>query len=169
MIFTLKNNIPTITPEGLFIPEMRAIWDSSKDKSFAMKRLCYIYHMAEPKSTYRKLSETEREKTIIKDFIGDEKWKPSNEDKEAIKKYEKLTETVAMRYLRATELAVDRIASLLSVTDVDIDNVKDIISAIEKGEKLITSYARLVEQVEKEVSSNRKIRGGVKPGLFDEE
>lgn len=169
MIFTLKNNVPSISPEGLFIPEMRAIWESEKDKSVATKRLCYVYHMAEPKSTYRKLSDDIREAVIIKDFIGDPKWKPSKEDEAAIKKYSLLTETVAMRYLRATELAVDRIASLLRVTEVSVDNVKDIISAIEKGEKLITSYARLVEQVEKEVSSNRKIRGGAKPSLFDEE
>jgi len=169
MIFTLKNNIPQITPEGLFVPEMKAIWDSEKDKAEATKRLCYIYHMADPKSIYAKLSEEDKEPQIIKDFIGKAKWSPSKEDILAIEKYKKLTETVALRYLKATEIAMDKVARILNTTHVDIDNMKDIISAVEKGEKLITSYSKLLEQVEREINSNRKIRGGVKPNMFEGE
>lgn len=167
MIFTLKNNVPIITPEGLFVPEMRKIWESEKDKSMATKRMCYIYHMADPKSVYAKLSEDEKEATIIKDFFGDLKWKPSKDDLFAIDKYNKLTETVALRYLKATELAMDKIAKILQSTHVDMENMKDIISAVEKGEKLITSYSKLVEQVEREISANKKIRGGFKPNIFE--
>jgi flagellar biosynthesis component FlhA len=169
MIFTIKNNVPQINPESLFIPELKAIWDSDKDKSFAQKKLCYVYHMADPKSVYQRLPEEERESTIIADFIGDKKWKPSKLEEAAIEKYRKLNETVALRYLKATEYAMDSVAKILRTTAVDVDNMKDIISAVEKGEKLISSYSKLLEQVEKEVSSNRKIRGGVRPSIFDSE
>jgi hypothetical protein len=169
MIFTLKNQIPYITPEGLTIPEILNIWKSGKDESLVQKRLCYIYHMADPKSVYSKLSEDDREKTVLKDFFGDIGYKPVKEDKLAIEKYKKLNETVTLRYLKATESAMDKIAGLIHSSTIDLDNMKDILSAIEKGEKLITSYSKLIEQVEKEISATRKIRGGVKPNMFDNE
>ena len=169
MIFTLKDNIPQITPEALTIPEMRAIWDSEDDKSVAHKRLCYIYHMADPKSPYAKLPEDEKESTILKDFFGNAKHKSTDADKEAITKYQKLTESPALRYLRATEYAMDSISKMIKGTDITLENFKDIVTAIEKGEKFISSYQRLLDTVEKEIATSKKRRGGVKPSIFEDQ
>jgi hypothetical protein len=169
MIFTVKDNVPQISPEGLFVPEMRNIWDQFKDKTEATKRLCYIYHMADPKSIYNKLSAEEKEKTIIKDFIGDESWTPSALELAAIEKYEKLTESTALRYLRATQSAMDKLSKYITNIQVDENNMKDFALTLEKGEKLITSYQKLLDQIEKEQAQGKRIRGNQRPNIFESE
>lgn len=172
MIFTIINNIPRITPEGLFIPEMRKIWESDKstDKNDATQELIYIYHMAEPKSVYNKLSEDIKEYTIIQDYIRDKSWKPNEDVQAAIAKYKMLTETAVYRSFKTVEIAMDKLnASIRDVDKVSLDkggNFAQVQGFIEKMEKVAMSYAKLKEVVDKELEQPRKIKGGVKPSII---
>lgn len=166
MIFDIKNNIPRITPEGLFIPEMRYIWeqDKSVDKHKATQELIYVYHMAEPKSVYAKLDASLREQTIIEDYISDKKWQPSQEVKEAIEKYKMLIETPITRAFQSVSIAIDRLNKSLEKMDAaDAREMTQIGTTIEKYEKYAQSYMKLKEISEKELETTRKIKGGVRP------
>lgn len=166
MIFTIINNIPRITPEGLFIPEMRAIWDAdnSVDKHKATQELIYIYHMSEPKSVYAKLDASLREQTIITDYIQDKKWKPSKEVITAINKYKLLIETPITRAFNSVSIAIDKLnKSLEGMEAADAKEMNQIGATIEKYEKYAQSYMKLKEISEKELETTRKIKGGVRP------
>jgi len=165
-MFTIINNIPRITPEGLFIPEMRAIWDNDKsqDKHKATQELIYIYHMSEPKSVYAKLDASMREQTIIDDYIADKKWKPSKEVTDAIEKYKKLIETPITRAFQSISIALDKLNKTLEKMDAaDAREMTQIGATIEKYEKYAQSYMKLKEISEKELETTRKIKGGVRP------
>lgn len=165
-MFTIINNIPRITPEGLFIPEMRAIWDADKsqDKHKATQELIYIYHMSEPKSVYAKLDASLREQTIIDDYIADKKWKPSKEVTDAIEKYKKLIETPITRAFQSISIALDKLNKTLEKMDAaDAREMTQIGATIEKYEKYAQSYMKLKEISEKELETTRKIKGGVRP------
>lgn len=172
MIFTIINNIPRITPEGLFIPEMLEIWndDKSEDKMVATQELIYVYHMAEPKSVYNKLPEDKKEEAIIDDYIRDKTWKPSEKILNAIDKYKKLTETAAYRSFKTVEIAMDKLnEAVRKIDEIDLErggNASAVQAFIEKAEKVAVSYAKLKEIVEKELETDRKIKGGVKPSLI---
>lgn len=165
-MFTIINNIPRITPEALFIPEMKAIWDADKssDKHKATQELIYIYHMSEPKSVYAKLDASLREQTIIDDYIPDKKWKPSKEVKAAVEKYKKLIETPITRAFQSISIALDKLNKSLEKMDAaDAREMTQIGATIEKYEKYAQSYIKLKEISEKELETTRKIKGGVRP------
>ena len=165
-MFTIINNIPRITPEALFIPEMKAIWDADKsqDKHKATQELIYIYHMSEPKSVYAKLDASLREQTIIDDYIQDKKWKPSKEVKAAVEKYKKLIETPITRAFQSISIALDKLNKSLEKMDAaDAREMTQIGATIEKYEKYAQSYIKLKEISEKELETTRKIKGGVRP------
>lgn len=168
----MKDDVPVINPEGLFIPEMRFIWerDESEDKQQAQGELAYIYHMADPRSVYRKLPEEKREKQIIEDYLG-ESFHSDKDIDAAIEKYKLLYETPSMRFLKSVEKVLDKLAKYLN--DVDITdgrggNLTQIISAVEKGEATIASYGKLVDKVEREINTKMvKRRGDVEPSFLD--
>lgn len=168
MIFTIIANIPRITPEALFIPEMLAIWeaDKSKDKITATKELIYVYHMSDPKSVYAKLSKDMREKTIIEDYLGAE-WKPTPQIELAIAKYKALIETPITRSFKSVSIALDKLNNTLETLNaVDAKEMEQIGRTIEKYEKLAQSYMKLKELSEKELETTRKIKGGIRPSTI---
>lgn len=168
MIFTIINNIPRITPEGLFIPEMKEIWDAdkSKEKDTASQILIYIYHMADPKSVYNKLSEDVKERTIIQDYISDKSWKPDDKVLAAIEKYKLLIETPVFRMYKSVAIAMDKINKKLQEVELEDGkngNMTQIAAIVEKAVKYAESYAKLKEIAEKEQETARKIKGGISP------
>ena len=168
MIFTIIANIPRITPEALFIPEMLAIWeaDKSKDKITATKELIYVYHMSDPKSVYAKLSKDMREKTIIEDYLGTE-WKTTPQIELAIAKYKALIETPITRSFKSVSIALDKLNNTLETLNaVDAKEMEQIGRTIEKYEKLAQSYMKLKELSEKELETTRKIKGGIRPSTI---
>lgn len=168
----MQNDRPSVTPEGLFIPEMRKIWerDENADKQQAQGELAYIYHMADPRSVYRKLPENKREKQIIEDYLG-ESFIPDKDIEAAIEKYKLLYETPSMRFLKSVEKVLDKLAVYLNnvdITDGRGGNLTQVISAVEKGEATIASYGKLVDKVEREINTKMvKRRGDVEPSFLE--
>jgi len=168
MIFTIINNIPRITPEGLFIPEMRAIWEADKSdrKDEASQILIYIYHMADPKSVYNNLAEDKKEQTIINDYISNKSWQAGELEKAAIQKYKELVETPVYRMFKSVAIAMDKINIKLQEVELEDGkhgNMTQIAAIVEKAVKYAESYSKLKEIAEKELETVRKIKGGVSP------
>ena len=179
MIFDVINNVPIITPEALYsISEFRVLWDrdKSKDKSQAQKEFAFVYHMADPKSIYANLSKTNKKEIIIDDLFKNE----FVEDEEvvlAIRKYKELRETPALRLLKSSISACDKLSEYFEGIDFTLKDLngklvytaKDVASNLEKVGNIRESLVKLEQAVEKEQEKAPKIRKGVTPGMFDRE
>ena len=174
MIFDLKNNEPTITVEGIFIPEFRLIWESDEDenKVKASQMLSYVYHVADFASSYSKLAEEDRlsqcKEDYIKSELNDRDW---NLISGAITKYKKLQDTHSMRLLAGARYSVDKFTEYFYSIDFNerddrgkpIHNARDLASNLEKIGKIVTSLNDLEDVVNKERAANSKIARGAKP------
>lgn len=177
MIFDVINNIPVITPEALFsIKVFRDIWDSdtTADKFKAQKELAYVYHMCDSKSVFKNLSKKDKKDAIVQElfdgvFVEDELIQ------EAIKTYKKLTETPALRLLRSSIMACDKLSEYFEEVDFilkDSNNkplftAKDVAINLEKVGNIRESLIKLEQAVQKEEEKAPKIRKGVTPNMFD--
>lgn len=156
-MFKLQNNIVTIAPEELAVPEMRAIWDrdKSKDKGLAYKELSYIYFLCNFKSPYQSYPENKREQQVIHDFIRDDSWHPDEKITLAIEKYNEMQETPSMRLLRSARKTVDEISRDLQ----EMDDKSKTYTLANLG-KIIESIDKLEEKVKKEITTESRVRGG---------
>lgn len=167
-IFTIRNNKLEIVPENLIIPEFRTIYDrdTSKDKEAAFAELAYVYHIADYKSVYNNLTDEDKHKQIIKDYLPNG-YNPDSEVKTAIAKYRLLQETPSMRLLLDARGAIDKVRKYFKDVDlaaVDgkgslINKISDLTNSMGNIGKIIESIDKLEEKVKKEQLRDTKIRG----------
>ena len=123
-IFTIIDNKPRVTAEGLNIPEFKKIWYNDKEgksKWTAQGELAYIFHMLDPESSYANLAEDAKELTIIQDFIPKLKqgyWKPNEWVEAGMAKYLKLIDTPASRMLNSARKMADKYADYFDSIDL---------------------------------------------------
>lgn len=171
MMFDIKDNTPYITPEGLFVPEMRSIWDSdpTPNKDIATPVLIYIYHMANPDSVYFNIPEEDKHQVITNDYIQDKDWIPDEQVLQAIDKYKFLLSTPLQRLYESTSIAMDKVSKALKEEEVDMSkqgNMGSFNSLLEKGVKYAESYIKLKDISAKERAANKNIKGGIKPSII---
>jgi hypothetical protein len=159
-IFTIRDDQPTITPEGLFIPEFRAIWDADKteDKSTAIRQLAYVYHMASWGSAYANLG-PEREKEVRKDYL--KKGRLTTKMQAAIHKYQKLQETQEVRLLNAALSMCDKLS--IHFENINFDEIDDRGQLVHDSRKAVQN----IKDVGKMVESLTKLRKDVQKGLAE--
>ena len=157
-----------MNPTSLWVPEFRKIWerDKSKTKEIAAKEISYIVFLYSFTSPYQAYAEKEREARIIKDYFGDmPSWKPDETVKAAITKYKEMQDTIALKLLRSTKLALETMQEFFeNATADDIDKI--VKNAKELG-NLVQSLDKLERQVQKEQLESASIRGGQGIGLFE--
>lgn len=169
-IFDIYNNEPVINPEGLFIPELRAIWDRDETdaKHKATNELLYVYHMVDPKSSYSRYPLSEKENKILEAYFEQTPdWKPDEVIQKAMDRYKEMKQSVAVRYLKGVEAMIDKLAVFLLEEDIQAGtggNLTQILAAVTKGEDLINTYAKLLARVNSELEAfETKYKKGVKP------
>jgi len=177
MIFDLKNNEPTITIEGVHIPEFRAIWeaDNTEDKSVASQVLSYVYHIADHSSVYAKQSPSERKRLVRDAYLKDEL---SDEMKElmaeAIAMYKKLQTTPSMRLLTSARNACEKLSEYFDTIDFamlddrgkPVYSARDLSTNLEKIGKIVISLNELETIVAKEKAKAKQIRKDAKPSAI---
>jgi len=174
-IFNIVKNQPTITPEGVNIPEMLAIWqkDTTPNKIEAKQIYAYIYHMCDPESVYAKKDLNTREQLVIKDYVKDKALIRRKEVKEACEKYKLLNAPITLDFLESVKITLNKLSRYMvdtEITDGKTGNIGDILNVINRGGALIVSYGELVKKVESDLSILKaKKRGDVKVNIFDAE
>lgn len=168
MMFDIRDNVPYISPEGLFVPEMRAIWDSdpTENKDIATPILIYIYHMCNPDSVYANIPEEDKHQVITTDYISDKDWIPDEQVKDAIEKYKQLLSTPIQRLYEATIIAMDKVSKALMDEEVDMSkqgNMGSFSALLEKGVKYAEASIKMKEMSMKERAANKNIKGGIIP------
>ena len=182
-IFTVIENKPRITPEGLNIPEFKKLWYNDKEgreKWTAQGELAYVYHMIDPGSSYANLDYELKEQTIIEDFIPKKKqdyWKPNEWVIAAMEKYRKMIETPAVRMLNSAKKVADKYAKYFDGIDLEerdeSGNLRHdpakVMSTLSKIPDMIKAINTLEEEVRKgNQSSDIHVRGGKEfSNIFD--
>ena len=160
-------------PMLMFVPEFKRIWerDKTKDKSRAKQEFAYIYFIVDYKSEYNTFG-LEKEDSIARDVMKDEKYVPDDMIIEAIEKYGKLQLTSSMRYLKSIRMTVDSLIANLDSMKYDPKNKDDYKPAeITKSLKDIEVILEKLEKWEKKVFDEEEdmiIRGGGKAGMFED-
>jgi hypothetical protein len=176
-LFTIQNQYPYISTEALLIPAFADIWnrDKTKDKSIASKELAYVYFMADYRSPFGGLSPEVKEDEIIKDLFRG-KFHTDEKIQAAIEKYEQLQDSLAMRFLKSAQFAVEqsiKYYNSVNYTDVDtkgnfLYKIKEVNASVKEASGLLDGLEKLVEKVRKAQQINEsKQRGGGSGGFFE--
>lgn len=175
--FDVIKGEPVIKPEALFIPELRALWDSDKDKnkSVATSKLCYVYHSISPISAYSQLGEPGnyiREDAVTKAFLRN-----IEKDTELLKVQEVYKALVIdadldVLLLEGVKSAVRKLAKYLK--DIEIvdgrgGNLSQIVDAVNKSTVLKAQKDQLTKQVQEGLEAQKHVKKGVRPNIFDED
>lgn len=149
-IFTIIDNKPRITPEGLNIPEFKKIWynDKHRNKWTAQGEIAYIYHMVDPESSYANLDHEMKEQTIIEDFIPkskQESWSPNEWVEAAMEKYRLLRETPASRMLESAKKLADKYARYFD--EIDLNERDEIGNLLHDPVKVMSTLSKIPDVI----------------------
>lgn len=176
-IFTVVNNKPRITPEGLTVPELLVVWkdDKTKEKIAAHASLAYIYHSVHPKSIYRNFSENERDDIIITDmkktYGTSDRWTPSENCEEAKQKYEKMISTPTKRMLESAEKTAEKLADYFEGVDFNlmhpdtglpIYDAKKVVDTLKQLDGVVQTIDALKKKVDLELEESMTVNYGNK-------
>ncbi len=167
-LFDIQNGKVVLNPTTLWIPEFKAIWDRDKKKSKdrAVAEISYIVFLYSYQSPYQAYSENEREERVIKDFFkGVPDWKPDELVQAAIDKYKELQDSVSLRLLRSTKLALETIEEYFK--SANPDDITTIVKNAKELGNLVQSLDKLEKQVQKEQLDSGSVRGSSEVGLFE--
>lgn len=177
-IFDIVNGEVVITPEALVIPAFKILWDSDKSKSKdkARNEIKYVAFLCDQiKSPYKDFPEYEKASVIQKDLFKDKDWTPSKTVEWAINAYNAMSETPAIRLLRASKSAVDKLAIYLESVDfekLDVNgkpySARDVVFNLGNIGNLIKSLTTLEEAVRREQSEGNRIQGGTEINYFED-
>jgi len=166
-LFEIENNVVVFSPQALMIAPFKKLWDAdkSKDKSKATLELAFIYYMADERSDFMHILDTDERIEEIKQFTNmPEKFSGrSKEIVRAIHYYEKLSETTSTKLLQSTRLVLQKISEFLDNVNLDerdarsskpIHDIGKITSSVEKIPKLI----KAINEIEKEVINEKALK-----------
>lgn len=163
MIFDIVKGQPIIRPESLTIPELKKIWENAASMDIAHYKLCYIYHIADPKSPYSKLADEDREREVKKDFVKG--FVIDKELKEAIEKYKELNTSVISRSFSSIKNAINAVNKYLDKTSktMNDENIDKIRNAMKDMEKFAIVYNNLKDMADKDIEEIGKYKSNVTP------
>ena len=167
-LFDIQNGKVILNPTTLWVPEFKVLWDrdKKKNKDRAIAEISYIVFLHSYQSPYQAYSEKEREKKVLEDFFkGVEDWKPDDKVKAAIKKYKELQDSVSLRLLRSTKLALETIEEYFKTANPE--DISTIVKNAKELGNLVQSLDKLEKQVQKEQLENASVRGSSEVGLFE--
>lgn len=185
-LFKEENFKVVVDVELKLIPEFKALLsrDKTTDKKNALKEFSYIYFVYDHKSPYYIYPEEERCLRVSRDSGLGEDYTPDQKVKAAIRKYLDLGQTPTIQSLSSIReglLTSSRLIDSLreridaALTDPDLEDIEPVVRSVtrmleisEKLPKAIENIASLEEKIKKEESSDTRIKGGGKKGMFED-
>jgi len=167
-LFDIDKGKVVLNPTTLWIPEFKKLWDrdKKKNKDRAIAEISYIVFMYSFQSPYQAYSEKEREQKVREDFLTKfEKWEPDDAVKDAIVKFNDLQDSVSLRLLRSTKLALETIEEYFKTANPE--DISTIVKNAKELGNLVQSLDKLERQVQKEQLEASSIRGQTEVGLFE--
>ena len=142
-------------------------------KDLTVKELAYIYFMCDHRSAYSVYDWEKRHEEVSESLKIK---KISAQVQGACDKYNELTETSAVKLLKAARESVRKLEVYFRTVDLTMmdDNgkpifhAKDLINNLEKMAKVVDGLTRLEDIVKKEQQANNPTRGGVEVNKYSQ-
>jgi hypothetical protein len=155
-LLTITENKVIPSAYALAIPEFKVL---------KANELAFVYFFTDHESPYAPYDEDEREEKLEEDL----KVKASAKVKGAIDKYKELSETSAVKLLKAARESVTKLEKYFKTVDLTMldDNgkpiyhAKDLVSNLSNMGKVVSSLDELEELVKKQKQRENPNRGGV--------
>ena len=179
-LFEIDNNVVVFSPQALMIAPFKKIWDAddSEDKINATLELAFVYYMADERSDFMHIIDTDERIEEIKRFIDmhESFTGKSKETVRAVHYYEQLSITTSTKLLQSTRLVIQKISEFLDNINMNerdertkkpIHDITKITGAVEKIPKLI----KALNEIEKEVIKEKQLKaqtGNQSTSMFDE-
>jgi len=138
-LLTISDNKVIPSAYTLVIPEFKAL---------SAQELGYVYYMCDHRSPFYVYDEEKRQEEVIASVFK-KKYTITSKIEAACHKYKELTETSAVKLLKAAKASVTKLEKYFR--DIDLTKMGDVVSGLSK----------LEEQVKKEEQINNANRGGV--------
>ena len=137
-----------------------------------MKELAFIYYMCDHNSPFSTHEGEEKLKEVLSNLGID--WKINTKVKAAMNKYLDLSETSAVKLLKAARESVIKLEKYFKNIDLTLvdDNgrpifhAKDLVANLSKMGSVIEGLAKLEDQVKKEEQLNTHLRGGIEVNKY---
>ena len=164
-----------IADEALLVKPFRKLWnqDRSMSKEQFYKQMSVIYYVYSPASNYAYImDENERMKEVLEQE-GLTDFKPSQDFKNAVEIYKKLSKTSSSELLADTRLIIDKLRNTLKSVKFDpdskdvVNNMNTVTSIIGKLPKLIKELSEAEKAVAKELAEQGTVRGGQELSVGD--
>ena len=167
----LQDDLIIIKDKAAFPSPYALLIDEFKDLS--IKELGYVYFMCDHRSPYSVYDWTKREEEVKESL---KLKKISSKVEGACDKYNELTETSAVKLLKAARESVRKLEVYFRTVDLTMmdDNgkpifhAKDLINNLEKMAKVVDGLTRLEDIVKKEQQANNPTRGGVEVNKYSQ-
>lgn len=160
------------TDELFYVKVFRMMYnkDRSVTKEKFMETLSFIYHFADPRSSYADIFDDEqRIQAIITQEGMNPEFKITKEIEEAIDVYKKYTTTTSQKLLDSMRKSIAKIGEFLETVDLTkvdektgraVYNVAQIVQATDKIPQLAKRLIETEKIVNAEINEGGRIRGG---------
>jgi len=185
-LFREENFKVVVDSELKLIPEFKALLtrDRTADKKQALKEFSFVYFNYDHKSPYYIYPEEERKLRVSRDTGLGDTYEPDVKVTSAIEKYLELSKTPTIKSLTSIReglLTSSRLIDTLreriddALADPDLEDIDPVVRSVtrmleisEKLPKAIENITALEEKVKKEESTDTRIKGGGKKGMFED-
>jgi len=164
-LIQIDNNKGVLSPYSLSIKEF---------KNLKVDELAFVYFMVDHNSPFAVYEWDQRLIEVIKSIFGEKKWTPSAKVLGACDKYDKLTETSAVRLLKAARTSIVKLEKYFRDIDLHlmddhgkpIFHAKDLIANLSNMGKVVDGLSRLEEIVRKQEQAANTNRGGIEVNKY---
>jgi hypothetical protein len=169
-MFDIKGDKISLNAEDLAIPPFKDHYNNAVDKQQALKEIEYVIWRYKWNTPYEAYPEKERSQRVAIDIFKDEKYTPSAEVKELIKRFNELQETPGTRLLQASQTAAEGLITALndySSTSMDIDTAIKVSRILKDVGNIVKSLDTAMRQARAEQAESGRVKGGGVIGRYE--
>ena len=169
-MFDIKGDRISLATEDLAIPPFKDYYNNAKDKSLAVKEIEYIVWLYKWNTPYEAYPIDKRASIVGRDVFGDEKYVPTAEMKELIKRFNEFQETPGTRLLSASQMAAEGLIAALndySQGNMDIDTAIKVTRILKDVGNIVKSLDIAMKQAKAEQLEAGRVKGGGVIGLYE--
>lgn len=169
-MFDIKGDKIFLDADSLAIPPFKEYYHNAEDKEQALKEIEFVVWRYKWDTPYEAYPESERTLRVAKDVFKNEKYTPSAEVKELIKRFNEFQETPATRLLQASQTAAEGLIKALNDYSsglMDIDTAIKVTRILKDVGGIVKSLDVAMKQAKAEQLETGRVKGGGIIGLYE--
>ena len=169
-MFDIVGDKIRLNTEDLAIPPFKDHYNNAKDKSKALKEIEYVIWLYKWNTPYEAYPIEQRASVVAKDVFKDENYKPADDVKLLIKRFNEFQETPGTRLLSASQTAAEGLIAALNDYSsglMDIDTAIKVTRILKDVGNIVKSLDIAMKQARAEQLETGKVKGGGVIGLYE--